>query len=197
MSADLTGYPFNPATDNNSVEGAKVYVPFDGNRMTVFRVTTPFDSAATLFAHEEGVSVEMTSVNDATDVITITTPTFSNGDRVFVTGATITGGLTEGDVYYVISVSGSNLQLSLTSGGAAIDLTDTNTCVIYQLPASQNTGDMLLLKLEKSDGSDRTLTFKGGFNPDDGTKDALTASATHMYFVYDSTSGLYNRVKTS
>lgn len=49
---------------------------------------------------------------------------FSNGDTVVVWAATgIATGLSVGTVYYVISSATNTLSLSLTSGGAAVDVT--------------------------------------------------------------------------
>jgi hypothetical protein len=49
---------------------------------------------------------------------------FSNGDNVVVWAATgIASGLTVGTVYFVVSSATNTLSLSLTSGGAAVDVT--------------------------------------------------------------------------
>ena len=54
----------------------------------------------------------------------------SNGDRVRVKAhaqGALCGGLNAEIEYYVISASASTLQLSLTAGGSAVDITDTGT----------------------------------------------------------------------
>lgn len=54
----------------------------------------------------------------------------SNGDKVRVKAhaqGTLIGGLNAETEYYVISATATTLQLSLSSGGAAVDLTDTGT----------------------------------------------------------------------
>lgn len=50
---------------------------------------------------------------------------YSNGDRVVFFGDTAPGGLAEGTSYYVVNASTDTFQVSLTQGGAAIDLTST------------------------------------------------------------------------
>lgn len=60
----------------------------------------------------------------------------SNDDRVVVYnnfGGTIATGLTEGTVYFVVSVATNTFKLSATSGGAAVDITGLgNGTVFYQ-----------------------------------------------------------------
>lgn len=60
----------------------------------------------------------------------------SNDDRVIVYnnfGGTIATGLTEGTIYYVVSVATNTFKLSTTSGGSAVDITGLgNGTVFYQ-----------------------------------------------------------------
>lgn len=60
----------------------------------------------------------------------------SNDDRVIVYnnfGGTLATGLTEGTVYFVVSVATNTFKLSTTSGGAAVDITGLgNGTVFYQ-----------------------------------------------------------------
>lgn len=71
------------------------------------------------------------TANAGTDTLTCTVSHgLSNGDRVRVkahANGAIPGGLSETVEYYVISASGAALQLSLTAGGAAVNLTDAGT----------------------------------------------------------------------
>lgn len=77
-----------------------------------------------------------------------TTPghVFVNTDRVVVValpGTVLPTGLTQGTLYYVITVSGNTFQLSLTSGGAAINLTaDGGGRVAKVIPTTVNTGSI-------------------------------------------------------
>lgn len=71
------------------------------------------------------------SANAATNTLTCTVSHgLSNGDRVRVkahANGTIPGGLSTTIEYYVISASGADLQLALTSGGSAVDITSAGT----------------------------------------------------------------------
>jgi hypothetical protein len=58
-----------------------------------------------------------------------------NTDRVIlfnVVGETIPGGLTEGGAYFVVGATTDTFQVSLTSGGAAVDLVTTQGEVYFE-----------------------------------------------------------------
>lgn len=58
---------------------------------------------------------------------------FANNDLVLVwapAGVTLPAGLSAGTEYYVIGVSGNSFQLSLTSGGSAINITADGAMII-------------------------------------------------------------------
>lgn len=71
------------------------------------------------------------TANAGTDTLTCTVSHgLSNGNRVRVkahANGAIPGGLSATVEYYVISASGAALQLSLTNGGAAVNITDAGT----------------------------------------------------------------------
>ncbi|MCH7870681.1 MAG: hypothetical protein IID33_03175 [Planctomycetes bacterium] len=55
----------------------------------------------------------------------ITAHTFANDDRITVSSTTtLPAGLSEGMLYYVVNKTANDFELSLTSGGAAVDITD-------------------------------------------------------------------------
>jgi len=64
-------------------------------------------------------------------VVTVpaTTYSFTNGLQVTVNnvGGALPTPLTAGSAYYVINTTGTTFKLSLTQGGAAIDITDAGT----------------------------------------------------------------------
>ena len=64
-------------------------------------------------------------VDAATDTITISGHRFGDGDEVVYAngGGADIGGLVSGSTYYVISSTANTFQLSLTSGGVAVDIT--------------------------------------------------------------------------
>lgn len=76
-----------------------------------------------------GTGIVFTAVA-ATDVITAVNHGFSNGDRILVDSAgTLPGGLANQTVYYVISATTNTFKLSTSSGGSAVNITDTGTGV--------------------------------------------------------------------
>lgn len=75
----------------------------------------------------QGVNVTTTNVDTSTETITSLSHGFSNGDIVtyYSNGGTAIGGLTNGNEYYVVNSTTDTFQVSLTSGGSAINLTGT------------------------------------------------------------------------
>lgn len=80
----------------------------------------------------------------ATDILTAFGQTLANGDKVVLKAvAGLPAGLTADTIYFVISVSGQTFQLSLTSGGAAINFTTDGDgqiakVVTHVVPAAGN-----------------------------------------------------------
>jgi len=79
------------------------------------------------------------TASESTDVLTFIDYTPTNGDsfRLTNSGGQLPGGLLEKRTYYVVNASGSTCKLSLTSGGAAIDLTTDGTGLNYLGEAPQ------------------------------------------------------------
>lgn len=70
------------------------------------------------------------TANATTDVITLDNPShsFANDDQIALyTTDTLPAPLSDAVTYYVINSSANTFKVSLTSGGAAIDITDTGT----------------------------------------------------------------------
>lgn len=68
---------------------------------------------------------------------------FSNGNQVVVwavPGVALPTGLSEGTIYYVISATTDDLQLSATSGGAAINITAVGSGFLMKIVAEVYTG---------------------------------------------------------
>jgi hypothetical protein len=79
------------------------------------------------FSGAIGLSTQVYTVNDVTDVFTVTSP-LPDGTAVNVlSSGTPPGGLSLGQTYYVVSSSGTTFKLSLTNGGSPIDITTTGT----------------------------------------------------------------------
>lgn len=91
--------------------------------------------ASVVVTYKAGYTAPYT-VDAGTDTLTVQGRTFTDGDvvRVSVSGgsdAAVPAGLAAMTDYYVVSASGSTCQLSATSGGSAIDITDTGTGTQY------------------------------------------------------------------
>ena len=79
------------------------------------------------FSGARGLSEQNYTVDDTTDVLTLSSP-LPDGTLINVlSSGTPPGGLSIATNYYVISSSGSTCKLSLTLGGSAIDITTTGT----------------------------------------------------------------------
>lgn len=80
---------------------------------------------------QEDTSVTFT-VDTSTDILTTQVRSFSDGDTVSVTTSdTLPSPLDWITTYYVVSSTGKSFKLSLTFGGAAINITSSGTGVHY------------------------------------------------------------------
>lgn len=78
-----------------------------------------------------GQIARQASVLASTDFFTSPGHSLANGDQAVVfdaEGGGVPAGLVEGTTYFVVGVSGSTFQLSLTSGGAAVNVTADGYC---------------------------------------------------------------------
>ncbi len=80
------------------------------------------------------------TANPSTDVLTAQGRTFADDDIVVLSttdDGELPAGLTPATRYYVVTASGSTLQLAATQGGAAINITDSGSDSMFfgQLPA--------------------------------------------------------------
>lgn len=82
----------------------------------------------------------------ASDTITAPGSALSNTNRVVLIalpGSSLPTGATQGTLYYVISASGDTFQISLTSGGAAVNLTATGGGRVARvIPTTVGNGDI-------------------------------------------------------
>lgn len=145
-SGDCFRLPFPPTA---SVTGI-TYLDSDGTRQTlstsVYNVNLTGDLAEVCLAYlqswptfrEDSSSIQTTYVTgyatpftaDATtDVFTTLGRTYATGDivRLVNSGGALPASLSAATDYYVIGASGSTFQLSLTSGGGAIDISTAGT----------------------------------------------------------------------
>ena len=72
------------------------------------------------------------------DLVSVPAHGYADDDAVVLYGGTVPGGVTEGQIYYVIDATTDTFKLSATVGGAAIDLTSTSApdCVISRITQS-------------------------------------------------------------
>jgi hypothetical protein len=80
----------------------------------------------------------------STEIFTAPGHTFANGDKVVLkANSGLPAGVTAETIYFIIGVSGNTFQLSLTSGGAAINITtdgdgEIMRVVTHVVPAAGN-----------------------------------------------------------
>lgn len=93
------------------------------------------DAQVAAWLEADGERVELHEINGvaftataATDIVNATAHGLSNGDALTLTTSdTLPDPLAVDTVYYVVSKTTDTFKLSATSGGAAIDITDTGT----------------------------------------------------------------------
>ncbi len=99
----------------------------DGCAMAGTETSDLYRLGVALSAKAAGDNAVYVSHDAATDIVTVngTASTWAANQRIVLMGGTF-GGLTQGSAYYIKAPSGTpttSFQVSLTSGGAAIDLT--------------------------------------------------------------------------
>ena len=107
-------------------------------------------------------------VDYSTDTITITGHNLDNGDAIYYVSpaapAYPIGGLVSGGYYYVVNKTLNTFQLSATSGGSAINLTDplSLTFDANDLTVFDATNDKIISANTFADGDQVTYTNGGG-----------------------------------
>jgi uncharacterized phiE125 gp8 family phage protein len=105
--------------------------PLQGSVTPAYSVTWP-----DTYEHPNAVSVNFIAghatpftVNTTTDTLTAKGHPFANNDpvRLMNSGGALPAGTSDYLDYYAVSVSGDTLKLSLTEGGAAVDITSAGT----------------------------------------------------------------------
>jgi hypothetical protein len=117
----------------------------------------------------------------STDIITVVGHSFANGDTVAFSSLTGGTGLSANSKYFVVSVSGNTFQLSLTSGGAAINFTtDITAGTITNYAVWSTSGTMLGVNAGPTFTGDLINLEKDGTS---GFKVDSTGTATCSGFV--------------
>jgi hypothetical protein len=112
--------------------------PTDTDILTFFSIGTLVTGVGKiLYSGPIGSYQGMGTALAATDFLTVPGLTgVANGDRIAVfapPGESLPAGLTSGTLYFAINVSGNQLKLSLTSGGAAVDVTADGEFICYKI----------------------------------------------------------------
>ena len=64
------------------------------------------------------------TATNASNILTTTGHTLTNGDQIRLTGSDLPNGLNATTTYYVVGVSGNNFQVATSSGGSAVTFSD-------------------------------------------------------------------------
>jgi len=90
------------------------------------------DRNYTLAFESDGYYVKVDRVDDTADTLIMTNHDFSNGNQVVLaTTNTLPGGLSIQTIYYIVNSTSNSVQLSLSLGGAAINLTSNGNGIHY------------------------------------------------------------------
>jgi len=158
--------PASPATALGGLTGSANYFVVNSTANTLQLAATSGGAAIDLTRNALTIDGDDAAVVDAANDKIIEANTFTDGDYVTYSngGGVDIGGLTDGANYYVIAATPSEFQLSLTSGGAAIDLTaDYNITFDGDDAAVVDVvNDKIIVANTFSDGDEVTYTNGGG-----------------------------------
>ena len=187
--------PAAPATAIGGLTTATNYFIVGSTANTLQLAATSGGAAIDLTQNSLTFDGDDASVVDVANDKIVDTNTFTTGDYVTYSngGGVDIGGLTDGANYYIIAATASEFQLSLTSGGAAIDLTANNEVTIDSTDTAvvEVTDDKIITANTFSD--DDIVTYDNGGGTDiggltDGT-DYYIINATATEFQLSATSG--------
>jgi hypothetical protein len=155
-----------------------------GNRARRFTIG---DGVATSFVLPHNLGSLSGAFTAATsDICTKTAHNLHNGDPVTLsTTDTLPAGLSAGGTYYILAATTDTFKLSLTPGGAAIDITSTGTGT-HTVTVADGTTDVVFVEVWEAAGLKRRVS------PEDYTVAITTAdSITVSAFGSTPTSGQY------
>lgn len=109
----------------NALYAADGYPHGNGNGTTTFN--KPDMRGLAPVGVQAPISLGTVTFNSTTDIVTVPSGSVVDGDRVYVTGGTMPGGLTSGLRVFVINSTATTCQLALTPGGAAINFTSAGS----------------------------------------------------------------------
>jgi len=131
LTSDYTVYPRGLVADAGNTGWFRGY---DKSYKATAADNEPTSWRWKIHSYDASYSVTFNTTSD-TVLLTNASSKFSNGEAVmFLAAGTLPTPLVETTVYYVIGVSASDFQVSLTVGGAAIDLGGSPAGTNYALP---------------------------------------------------------------
>jgi len=187
--------PAAPATAVGGLATATNYFVVGSTANTIQLAATSGGAAIDLTQNALTFDGDDATVVDVANDKIVDTNTFTTGDYVTYSngGDVDIGGLTDGANYYIIAATASEFQLSLTSGGAAIDLTANNQVTIDSTDVAvvDTVNDKIITANTFSDGE--IVTYSNGGGTDigglvDGT-DYYIINASATEFQLSVTSG--------
>lgn len=96
-----------------------------------------------------GLAALACSAKASTDAFTSAAHGFANADRVeayAIPGSSLPTGVSADTLYFIVGVTTDTFQISLTSGGAAVDITADGSCLIQKVIGKViNNGDTVTL----------------------------------------------------
>lgn len=132
---------WNAGIEAASVNGAWVSPSLEISAQTLGRLywneTRTGSDDVQLFVRTGATSAAVTAgtsctATASTDLFNAVGHGLSNGDRVMIGGTAVPTGISAQTMYYVVGVSGADFQVSLTSGGAAVDFSSAGTAVTFK-----------------------------------------------------------------
>lgn len=149
VSTTVGGAAVNITVDYTRVEAAK-YTTYTGNFLNRGTYNAPLNmliavgaqaGTITVTAGGSNYTIAIPATTDpsvtgktctaATDRINATAHGLVAGDRIYVTAVTGGAGLSLNLTYYVVNPTTNDFQVSLTSGGAAVNITSDGTALAY------------------------------------------------------------------
>ena len=187
--------PAAPATALGGLTGGTNYFVVNSTANTLQLAATSGGAAIDLTRGGLTFDADDVAIVDTANDKIVEANTFTTGDYVTYSngGGVDIGGLTDGANYYIIAATSSEFQLSLTSGGAAIDLTANNSVTIdsADVVVVDIANDKIITANTFSDGE--VVTYDNGGGTDiaglvDGT-DYFIINASATEFQISATSG--------
>jgi len=143
------------------IESGSATKYFDSNKIFVTAVGTP-NRVTMLEFYNNALATAVTDVTltDEGDLFTKDTHGRTNGDKLMLSSIVDTTGINIYTVYYVVGVAGNDFQVSLTSGGAAVEITTNGTCSFQVVTPTLITEDVVSKTAVNSDALEKGLQMR-------------------------------------